>query len=150
MRASRKLRRLISININLLYYSVFLYLNSTDVFQKLFLSMCIYLWLYSPYGTSPLFQFLNLHTVSRTPWTGDQSVARPLPAHRTTQTQNKRTQTSMPRVGFEPMIPAFERVKTCHALDHAATVVGLSLYIKVNLSLLKELYGMKTYGREEV
>jgi hypothetical protein len=28
---------------------------------------------------------------------------------RTTQTQNKLTQTSMPRMGFEPTIPAFER-----------------------------------------
>jgi hypothetical protein len=30
----------------------------------------------------------------------------------------------MPRVGFEPMIPAFERAKTVHALDRAATVIG--------------------------
>jgi hypothetical protein len=34
-------------------------------------------------------QFLNLYIVGRTPWTGDQSVARPLPTHGTTQTQNK-------------------------------------------------------------
>jgi hypothetical protein len=43
----------------------------------------------------------------------DPSVARPLLAHRTTQTQNKRTQTSMPEVGFELTISVFERVK-CH------------------------------------
>jgi hypothetical protein len=30
----------------------------------------------------------------------------------------------MPQVGFERMIPVFEQVKTVHALDHAATVVG--------------------------
>jgi hypothetical protein len=36
--------------------------------------------------------------------------------HRTTQTQNKRRQTSMPRVGFEPKTPVFERAKTIHAL----------------------------------
>jgi hypothetical protein len=30
----------------------------------------------------------------------------------------------MPSVGFEPTIPAFERVKTVHALDRAATVIG--------------------------
>jgi hypothetical protein len=41
-------------------------------------------------GPWPLFQFLNQCTVGRTPWTGDQPVARPLPTHRTTQTQNKR------------------------------------------------------------
>jgi hypothetical protein len=30
----------------------------------------------------------------------------------------------MPLVGFEPMIPVFERAKTFHALDRAATVIG--------------------------
>jgi hypothetical protein len=30
---------------------------------------------------------------SRTPWTSDQHVARPLPKHRTTQTKNKRIHT---------------------------------------------------------
>jgi hypothetical protein len=58
-------------------------------------------------GPWPLFQFLNpIH--STTPWTGDQSVTMPSPARRTAQTQNKRTQTSMPRVGFELIIPMFE------------------------------------------
>jgi hypothetical protein len=36
-----------------------------------------------------------------------------------TNTQNKRTQTSMPRVGFEPTISGFELAKTVHALDRA-------------------------------
>jgi hypothetical protein len=30
----------------------------------------------------------------------------------------------MPQMGYEPMIPVFERVKTVHALDRAATVIG--------------------------
>jgi hypothetical protein len=47
-------------------------------------------------GPWPLFQFLNVYRVGRTPWTVDQPVARPLPTYRTTQTQNKRTQISMP------------------------------------------------------
>jgi hypothetical protein len=73
----------------------------------------LYQWLYSPFvGPCPLFQFFHLYTVGRTPWEGDQPVARPLLAQRTTQTQNKRTQISMPGVGFEPTIPAFERAKT--------------------------------------
>jgi hypothetical protein len=38
------------------------------------------------------FSFLNLHTVGKTPWTGEQHVARPLP----TQTQNKHTETPKP------------------------------------------------------
>jgi hypothetical protein len=43
--------------------------------------------------------------------------------HRTTQTQNKRRQTSIPWVGFEPTIPGFERAKIVHALDRATTAV---------------------------
>jgi hypothetical protein len=34
----------------------------------------------------------------------------------------------MPRVGFELMIPMFDRAKTVHALDRAATVIG-TLYL---------------------
>jgi hypothetical protein len=87
--------------------------------------LSIYLWLYSPLlGLGRFFSFLILYTVGRTPWTGDQPVARPLPIHRTTQKQNKLTQTSMSWVGFEPTIPLFERAKTVHALDSAASVIG--------------------------
>jgi hypothetical protein len=57
---------------------------------------------------------------------GDQPVARPLPVHRTAQIQNKRTQTSMPQVGFKPTIPVFEQEKTVYVLDSAATVIGYS------------------------
>jgi hypothetical protein len=32
--------------------------------------------------------------------------------------------TTMPFVGFEPMMPASERVKAVHALDRSATVIG--------------------------
>jgi hypothetical protein len=64
------------------------------------------------------------YTVGRTPWMGDQPVSRPLPTLRT-QTLNKRTQTTMPRVGFEPTTPVFERAKTVHALGRAATVIGI-------------------------
>jgi hypothetical protein len=81
------------------------------------------------YGSTALcwalaaFRFLN-PIYDRTPWTGDQLVARPLREHRTAQTQNKRTQTSMPRVGFEPTTPVFKRAKTVHAFDRAVTVIG--------------------------
>jgi hypothetical protein len=45
----------------------------------------IYLWVYSPFvGPWPLFSFLIIYTVGRTPWAGDQPVAMPLPTHRTT------------------------------------------------------------------
>jgi hypothetical protein len=33
----------------------------------------------------------------------------------------------MPLVGFEPTIPVFERAKTVHTLDCAATVIGFPL-----------------------
>jgi hypothetical protein len=44
-----------------------------------------------------------------------------------TYTQNKRRQKSMSRVGFESTIPVFERAKTVHALDSAATVIVRNL-----------------------
>jgi hypothetical protein len=69
----------------------------------------------------PVFQFRNLsYTDGGALWTSDQPVTRPLPTHRTTQTQNKPTQTSISRVGFEPTIPEFEQPMTVHALDRAA------------------------------
>jgi hypothetical protein len=41
----------------------------------------LYLWLYSPLlDLGCFFSFLILYTVGTTPWTGDQPVARPLPA----------------------------------------------------------------------
>jgi hypothetical protein len=61
----------------------------------------------------------------------DQPVARPLPTHRT-NTNRVYAQTSMPRIVFEPTIPAFKRTKTVHALDRAATVIG-----PVNFTLFK-------------
>jgi hypothetical protein len=67
---------------------------------------------------------------------GDQPITRPLPIHRTTQTQNKRTQTSMPRVGFETTIPVFERAKAFQDLDRAATVIGKPFIIWVQTLIL--------------
>jgi hypothetical protein len=91
--------------------------------QAIYLSICL-----SIYGSllclGRFFSFLIFYTVGKTSWTGDQPISSPLPAHRTVQTQNKRAQTYIPRVGFEPTIPAFERTKRVHVLDSAATVVG--------------------------
>jgi hypothetical protein len=77
----------------------------------------IHQWFHSPFLGPGLF-----FAVGRTLWTSDQPVARPLP-----------TQTSTPRVGFEPTTPAFERGKTDHALHRAAAVVGSSYkyYLKI-------------------
>jgi hypothetical protein len=85
----------------------------------------IHQWLYSSLlGPCQFFTFPILYTVGRTPCTGNQPVERPLPTHRTTQTWNKRTQTSVPWLGFEPTIPVLERTKTVHALDRAANMIG--------------------------
>jgi hypothetical protein len=78
-------------------------------------------------GLGRFSSFLIFYTVCRAPWTGDQPVVRPLPTHRTAQTQNKRTLKSIPQVGFEPTTPAFELAKTVHALDSAATLIGKRL-----------------------
>jgi hypothetical protein len=87
------------------------------------ISLAIYLWLYSPLLDLGRFSsFLIFYIVGRAPWTGDQPVARPLPSHRKTQTQNKRKQTSMPQVGFESRITVFEL-----AVDHAAAVIGSNI-----------------------
>jgi hypothetical protein len=96
------------------------------------------------WGLGHFFSFLILYTVGRTFRKSDQPVALPLPTHRTTQTQNKRTQYSHALSGIQTHDPrirasedssclrprshcerlAFERAKTVHALDRAATVIG--------------------------
>jgi hypothetical protein len=102
--------------------------NLSDLFYKVYsgnnLSLSLSLWLCSPLDLGHFFRFLILYTVGRTPWTGDQPVARPLPTHRTTQTRNIRTQTSIRRVRFEPTIPVFERAKMVDAVDCAVAVIG--------------------------
>jgi hypothetical protein len=91
------------------------------------------------------FRILILYTVGRIPSMGDQPVARPLPAHRTIRTQNKRTQTSMPWVEFEPTIPMLERAKTVHALNRAATVIGWTMELsKLNRKELRWARGLFT------
>jgi hypothetical protein len=98
-------------------------------------------------GTWPFFNVLILYTVGRTPWTGEQPVSRPLPTQRTTQTQTKRTQTSMPREGFEPIIPAFERAKTGRALDRADTVSGIvtNIYMDVRSTYVHSDISLKYF-----
>jgi hypothetical protein len=46
-----------------------------------------------PWALASAIQFHDHFTDGRTPWTSDQLVARPLPKHRTTQTQNKHIHT---------------------------------------------------------
>jgi hypothetical protein len=102
----------------------------------------VHQWPYRPLlGPGRFFSFIIMYTVGRTLWTGDQPVARPLPTHRTTQTQNKRTQTSMSGVGFQPTARMLERAKTVQALDRAATVIG---FLTLRLAIRREKYGVKS------
>jgi hypothetical protein len=95
---------------------MFIYLS---IYLLIYLSFCLSIYL-SIYGSTALmgfgrfFSFVIFYTVGRL-----------LPAHRTAQTQNKRTQISVSLIGFEPTVPVFERTKTVHALDRAATLIGL-------------------------
>jgi hypothetical protein len=105
---------------------------------------------------------LDLYTIGRTPWTGNQPVARPLPKYRTTQTQNKRehtrTHTHTPNIhalsgirthdhsvrasedsswlrplGYRDWL-ASERAKTVRGLDRSATVTGQLYYKRIYIS----------------
>jgi hypothetical protein len=62
----------------------------------------------------------------------NKPVARPLPTYRTTQTQNKRTQTSMPRGRHEPTTPVFVRADTVHGLGRVATEFGVKELVYTN------------------
>jgi hypothetical protein len=69
-------------------------------------------WLCRPLlGFGHILGFLILYTIVSTPWTWDQPVARALLSHRTIQKQIKHTQTTLPRVGFDPTIPTSGRAK---------------------------------------
>jgi hypothetical protein len=96
-------------------------------------------------GLGRFFSFLILYTVGRTPWTGNQPVARHLPIHRI----NAHYTDIMPRVGFEPRIPVFERGKTVYALDRAATLIGHQLlYLRENY-LVQFLIYLHAYSTAE-
>jgi hypothetical protein len=83
------------------------------VVTSLSLSMAL-----QPFGIRPLLQFNLIH--SRQDSLDGGSACRKASVY----TQNKRTQTSMPRVGFEPATQLFERAIAVHAVDRAATAFG--------------------------
>jgi hypothetical protein len=53
--------------------------------------------------------------------------------HKEQHKLNKRTQTFMPRVEIETMIPVFERAKTVHALERGATLIDCPMYKLVKI-----------------
>jgi hypothetical protein len=72
-----------------------------------------------PWALASDFQFHEYFTDGRTHWTSDQLVARPLPKHRTAQTQNKHIHIPNIHIFCEIRIhdPGFRAKKTVHALD---------------------------------
>jgi hypothetical protein len=52
--------------------------------------------------------------------------------------KKKKNKISIPRLGFEPTTPVFEREKTVHALELAATVIGQLLRLHFINHCLKE------------
>jgi hypothetical protein len=99
------------------------HLNSASWFDHSF----IHQWLYSLLlGPGLFFSFvIFFYTDGRTPWTSDQPVARPLPKHRTKQTQNKRTHRH-PCLEWDsnPWSQRSSERRQIYALDRAATVIG--------------------------
>jgi hypothetical protein len=77
------------------------------------LSVCLSMAVQPSVGPSPLFRFLNPIRSQYDSLDGGSARRKAATCtDRTTQTQKKPTQTSMPQVGLEPTIPAFERAKT--------------------------------------
>jgi hypothetical protein len=101
-------------------------------------SSSFFLWRIRPSGLFSFRIYLELwilHRVGRTPWTGDQPVARLLPTQ-----DNKNV--PMPAVGFEPTILVFGEKKTFHALDRTANVVGPFFPLYENINCLGRLHGV--------
>jgi hypothetical protein len=106
-------------NILLLLLLLLLLITTAANNYNVFLSIYLFVSPQPSVGPWQLFQSLDLFIQTV------RSLGRGIsPSQGTTQTQNKRTQISMPQMRFEPTIPLFERAKTVHALDRAATVTG--------------------------
>jgi hypothetical protein len=79
-------------------------------------------------GPWPLFQFLSPVHSRYDSSDGGSASRKACYLHTEQHKENKRTQTSMSQVGFEPTTPAFERAKTVHDLDRVATVISRNNY----------------------
>jgi hypothetical protein len=78
-----------------------------------YVHLSLSLWFYRTSDLGLFFSFLILYTVGRTPWTGDQTVARPLPTHRINARTHIHASSGIPT--HDPSVRA--------ALNRAATVV---------------------------
>jgi hypothetical protein len=69
------------------------------------------------------FTFLSLYTVGRTAWTSDQTVARPLPIHRTTQHRINAHRHALSEIRTHD-----PSVRTSEDNSCAATVIGIASF----------------------
>jgi hypothetical protein len=81
--------------------------------------------LQSSWALASDFQFRDTFTDGRIPWRSDQPLARPLPEHRTTQTQNKHIPNIHSLYGIRTHDPGFRASEdsTCHDRMSAVTRV---------------------------
>jgi hypothetical protein len=89
------------------------------------MQLLIHQWLYSPLLGPSRFSSFVIYTQSVGLLEREIGPSQGRCLHAERYQQNKGTQTSMFRVGFETTIPVFERAKTVHALDRAATVIAI-------------------------
>jgi hypothetical protein len=119
-----------------MYLSIYIYIDRW-IDTYIYIYIYIYQFLLLPLGTWGIRETLRSTSVSyiysdgMTAWTGDQPVARSLP----TNIQTDCRQISMPWVAFQPTIPVFERAKTFHALDRAATAISRTESSKCKLRI---------------
>jgi hypothetical protein len=95
----------------------------------------------APMGPDLFFQFHDHFTDGRTLWTSDQLVARPLPKHRTTQTQNKHIHT--------PNIHALSGIWThdpcVRASEDSSCLRSLNYCDRLNPTLLYQIFSQLHY-----
>jgi hypothetical protein len=122
-------------------------------------SVLLSFWLsyLSTYGSTVIlldlgrvFSFLILYTVGRIPWTGDLPVLRLLPIHRTTQAQNKRIQTYIPRMGFEPTVPGVRASEGSSCLKPRGHLISVALIRYTELADSQALPGYIVDSRREL
>jgi hypothetical protein len=104
-------------------------LSQINPVHIIFIHSFINQWIYSPsMGPGPFFSFVIIFTQSAELFGRVISPSQGRYLHTGQHKQNKRTQTSMLRMGFESTNPAFEGAKAVHASHRAATVIGFSPY----------------------
>jgi hypothetical protein len=112
-----------------LYFLAFHYLSIWSIYFVCLLYLSTYLIYLFIYGSAVLLLGLGRFSVS---YSYTQSAKllgwgiSPSQGRYLTQMRSKRTQKSIPWMGFESTIPTFERAKTVHDLDRAATAIGLN------------------------